>query len=152
MKIQKTKQIDIKATKQEIYTKILKTAETHFKTRCENFDRDFEKYPINPNKPLIFKVSGLRQEVLYHKENYWACDVISWFYETDCRIKEFLIFTFNCDIVDDEISISLSVEGKFGSFTNDNPETYNNMEPDFSYFFQKYTDNFMNKKIYPLFQ
>ena len=146
----KDKQPNIYETKKAIYNKILDFSKGYFKNKVANYSRDFNAQTVKGTRPLNFTVNNMRQEVLYKEDGFFLCDMINWFYETDdeidCRPREYLNITITVEIEEDIANIKCDITGKYAStFGEDNPEYYNDMEADFSYYLEIYTNRFVKE-------
>lgn len=143
----KNKQADVYETKKAIYNKILDFSEEYFKNKLKNYDRDFNAQSVKGTRPLVFTVNNMRQEVLYKEDGFVLCDMVNWFYDTknevDCRPREYLEITITVEIEGSIAAIKFDITGKYAStFGEDDPQYYNDMEADYSYYLEIYTHKF----------
>lgn len=146
---------NIQKTKKLLYQRILDFSKSYYKSKVPSISRDFSQESISATRPLIFTVNNMRNEVLYDADNSFLCDMINWFYdeedEVDCRPREFLEIEITAEIIkttennqDKYIAeIKCEITGKYAPTTGgDNPDYYNDMEADYSYYLEKYTKKF----------
>lgn len=153
----KDKNPNIEESKRAIYENILTFSENYFRNKVDNFENDFTQDKINETRPFILTVNNMRGDVLYDSENSLVCDMMNWFRDEDegldCRPREWLKIEFTAEIQPTtsnsdqyKAEIKCEITGKYAPDTGkDNPEYYNNIEDDYSYYLEKYTKKLAQK-------
>ena len=151
------KSLNIEECKKSIYKKILHFSEKYFRNKVANFENDFTKDRISETRPFVLTVNNMRAEVLYDSENSLICDMMNWFRkqdeELDCRPREWLKIEFTAEIQPKKsnsdqykANIKCEITGKYAPHTGkNNPEYYNDMEADYSYYLVNYTTKLTQK-------
>lgn len=121
---------------------------TKINTQNTSENNDLAKFMTisNYNGTLKFEVIGLRKNVL-NDEYQWISDVIRWTYSAfnlTRKPTEYLKFEIKySEIGNSYFKLKCSVSGKYGLKNDVNWNTMRNMEPQFTSYLQKYTDEYI---------
>lgn len=145
-----------------VYEEILEMAKRNYSSKIDIqnkvYGRELAYFSYLPGAEdvLHFSVVGLRQEILKEEDNIWIGKMLNWLFGTqdyDWRKVENIQFTISCKILSRrKMRIDCEIDSRYGSGVYRTTEWRKciPMEPEFSWYVQKYNDDFKNQ-IYDLF-
>lgn len=133
--------------RKQLYKAIFNYAEEVYAPKGEDVEIIKER---GKGGKLVFKVIGLRQEVLKNEYNHWIASTWNWIFSTDYdwRRVEILEFTISYAKIDEQaIEINCDIDGRYGSgyYNTTDWDKCTPMDPEFGWYLETYTNQFVTK-------